>query len=236
DTCGQNVLGLPRLIRNQARSRLQHAALVVQGRLHPPTRRVMVVAVMEPQSRGRRPVPILDVIQAPLRLPEHRRLKWSVDAGHLLEQAPRRRRRVRRVRIPRRLPHDEFIERIPLPTKTPPVHHRDGPDRFLRGTIADSLTDVVDHFADAGDVVLDPLHRPRDRLLRGPAEQPGPLAVTDALSDLLLEVRERLREEVEGESPSASTATAPTRTILRVDMEVVIVSRCPPDGADAGEQ
>src|SRR5699024_12406571 len=49
------------------------------------TTRVMVMTVVESQSSRRRPIPLLDVLQAPLRLTSSTRLNSTMNTRHFLE-------------------------------------------------------------------------------------------------------------------------------------------------------
>src|SRR5690625_567489 len=68
-------------VMNNRRPRRHNPATVTNQT----TIRVMVMTVMKRQSSSRRTVPLLDVLQPPLRLTSSTRLNSTMNTGHLLE-------------------------------------------------------------------------------------------------------------------------------------------------------
>src|SRR5699024_4478942 len=78
-------LRVTRPVVNHRRPRRYNTTTVASNRPNQTTICVMVMTVVERQSSSRRTVPLLDILQAPLRLTSSTRLNSTMNTRHLLE-------------------------------------------------------------------------------------------------------------------------------------------------------
>src|SRR5699024_3274120 len=160
-------------------------------------------------------------------------------------QTGRGRRRVLRLRVPARLARDDVVESVPpsaalnrptlsfspfLTTTAPGP----GSDNILN--VGENVTNEV---GDLRNVVSNPLDRHVDHILSAGPDKLTEASRTDTLRDFVLNLLERPSKPIKTETAAGAVTRRATgtnlRTTRRVEVSVVIVSRCPPDDTNLRE-
>src|SRR5699024_11183502 len=159
-----------------------------------------------------------------------------------LTQTRRCRPGVLRLRIPRRLTSDNVIESLPPGTtlNRPPLSLSQSLTAFWPDTSRYNVFNVarraLNEVGNHAGLRLNPLDRCLNHFLSTRTNELSETAIPDTLFDFVEQFFKRVKER-ENTSPTARRVSKVThiRTIAGVNMKVVVVSRCPPNRANAGE-
>src|SRR5699024_7342374 len=212
--------------------------------------RVIVVALPEVHRRNQTAIPVRRVLHNTSqllieRVLRHRRTTHiSTRCGvNELTQTRRCRPGVLRLRIPRRLTSDNVIESLPPGTtlNRPPLSLSPRLTAFSPDTSRYNVFNVarraLNEVGNHAGLRLNPLDRCLNHFLSTRTNELSETAIPDTLFDFVEQFFRRVQEREDTRATASGSVRRVTNicTITSINMKVVVVSRCPPNRANAGD-
>src|SRR5699024_1743598 len=211
---------------------------------------VIVVALPEVHRRNKTAITIRRILHNALkllikRILRHRRTthvspRRGVDE---LPQTGRGRRRILRLRVPAGLPRNNVIETLPPGTALtrPPLSLSPRLTAFPPDTSRYNVFNVarraLNEVGNHAGLRLNPLDRCLNHFLSTRTNELSETAIPDTLFDFVEQFFKRVQEREDTRATTTGSVRRFTNigTITSINMKVVVVSRCPPNRANAGE-